>query len=206
MPTLKLSYFDFNGGRGEVARIALHIGGVQFEDHRFAPRSWPELKPDMPFGAAPVLEVDGQRVTQSNGINRYAGKLAGLYPEDPFQAALCDEAMDVIEEIAGAAKPTFSMKDDDERKAAREALIEGTLTPLFGGLGRALEQREGGWFADGRLTVADLKVFLSVRHVRSGGLDYVPADLFESIAPALVDHCDRVANHPGVKAYYESRS
>ncbi|MEM7157897.1 MAG: glutathione S-transferase family protein [Myxococcota bacterium] len=205
MPSLKLSYFDFNGGRGEVARIAFSIGGVEFDDDRFAPRTWPERKADTLFGCVPELEVDGQRVTQSNGINRYAGKLAGLYPEDPFQAALCDEAMDVIEEIAAEVKPTFSMKDEAQRKAAREALVAGSVTRLFGGLGRALETREGGWFADGRLTVADLKVFLSVRHVRKGGLDHVPADLFERIAPALVDHFERVESHPGVVAYYESR-
>ena len=31
---LKLTYFDFHGGRGEPARIALSIGGIPFEDDR----------------------------------------------------------------------------------------------------------------------------------------------------------------------------
>ena len=34
MATLKLTYFDFHGGRGEPARIAHSIGGIPFEDHR----------------------------------------------------------------------------------------------------------------------------------------------------------------------------
>ena len=33
MLELKLRYFDFNGGRGEVARLAMAIGGVPFELH-----------------------------------------------------------------------------------------------------------------------------------------------------------------------------
>src|SRR2546429_4863078 len=35
MPKLKLTYFDFDGGRGEPARLALHIGGIAFrsEEH-----------------------------------------------------------------------------------------------------------------------------------------------------------------------------
>ena len=37
MPKLKLTYFDFHGGRGEPARLALSIGGIPFEDARVAP-------------------------------------------------------------------------------------------------------------------------------------------------------------------------
>ena len=31
MPKLKLTYFDFHGGRGEPAKLALSIGGIPFE-------------------------------------------------------------------------------------------------------------------------------------------------------------------------------
>jgi len=31
---LKLSYFDFPGGRGEPARLALNLAGIPFEDYR----------------------------------------------------------------------------------------------------------------------------------------------------------------------------
>ena len=34
MSKVKLTYFDFDGGRGEPIRIALSIGGIDFEDHR----------------------------------------------------------------------------------------------------------------------------------------------------------------------------
>src|SRR5919108_97647 len=96
---LKLTYFDFDGGRGEPARLALAVAGIPFDDDRVASPEWPALKPSMPFQALPVLEVDGIVVTQSNTINRYVGKLAGLYPADPLEAAFCDEVMDAVEEI-----------------------------------------------------------------------------------------------------------
>src|SRR5271169_6432198 len=80
MSKLKLTYFDVHGGRGEPARLALSIGGIPFEDDRVAPSNWPSRKADTPFGALPVLEVDGKAVSQSNAINRYVGKLADLYP------------------------------------------------------------------------------------------------------------------------------
>ena len=36
----KLTYFDFHGGRGEPARLALSMGGIPFEDDRLASSDW----------------------------------------------------------------------------------------------------------------------------------------------------------------------
>ena len=36
MASYKLTYFDFDGGRGEAIRIALHAAGLEFEDERLA--------------------------------------------------------------------------------------------------------------------------------------------------------------------------
>jgi glutathione S-transferase len=65
-----------------------------------------------------------------------------------------------------------------------------------------LQAHGGEFFADNRLTVADLKVFVDVRGLNSGRLDHVPTDLVERVAPALNAHMNRVANLPGVQAYY----
>lgn len=203
MPKIILTYFDFHGGRGEVARLALFIGGVEFDDRRIKLADWPALKSKTPFGGIPVLEVDGESVAQSNGINRYVGKLTGLYPTDAWQAALCDEAMDAVEDVTVPIVATFSIQNEAERKAKREALVDGPLTFYLTRLQNRLEARGGTYFADSRLTVADLKVFLWIRHLRSGNLDHVPRDLPDRVAPLLVEHHDRVRKHPKVKAYYE---
>ena len=99
MAKLKLTYFDFHGGRGEPARIALSMGGIPFEDERVKGTDWERRKPGTPFGALPLLEKDGEILAQSNAINRYVGRLTNLYPSDPWQAALCDEIMEAVEDI-----------------------------------------------------------------------------------------------------------
>ena len=140
-------------------------------------------------------------VTQSNGINRYVGKLADLYPSDPWQAALCDEAMEAVEDITSKVSATFSLPED-QKKAQRQALADGPITFFLTRLQQRLEAGGGQYFAGGRLSVADLKVFVWIRHLRSGKLDYIPADLPDRVAAKLVAHFERVKNHPGMKAYY----
>ncbi len=198
---LKLTYFDIHGGRGEPARLALSIGGIPFEDDRVAPSDWQRRKPDMPFGALPVLEVDGQALAQSNAINRYVGKLTDLYPSDAWQAALCDEVMEAVEDISTKLAATFFLPEE-EKKTQRKALVEGSIPLYLTRLQQRLEAHGGRYFAADGLTVGDLKVFVWTRHLKSGALDHVPTDLVDRVAPKLVEHYERVKNEPGVKAYY----
>ena len=201
MAQLKLSYFDMHGGRGEPVRLALAIGGVAFEDHRFSFPEFAEVRKAAPFGQVPVLEVNGVTITQSDAMLRYAGQLAGLYPADAYQALLCDEVSYVVEEANVKLGPTFRMAGD-ELKAARLALVSGSITTYLGWLQKRLVEQGGAYFADNRLTVADLKVFVDVRGLNSGRLDHVPTDLVEQVAPALNAHMQRVSQHPAVVAYY----
>ena len=201
MANLKLTYFDFHGGRGEPARLALSIGGVPFEDDRLAFTEWERRKGAAPFGALPVLEVDGQTLSQSNAINRYVGRLADLYPSDPWQAALCDEAMDAVEDVVSEIAATMFLSEE-EKKTRRQALAEGLIPFYVARLQRKLETQSGQYFAASRLTMADLKVAMLIRQLKSGVLDDVPTDIPDRIAPKLVEHHERVMNDPRVKAYY----
>lgn len=204
MSDLKLTYFDFHGGRGEPARLALSMGGVPFEDDRVAFADWPDRKGSMPFGAMPVLVADGKVLAQSNAINRYVAKLTGLYPSDFWQAALCDEAMDAVEDVTNEIVRTMYVPDE-EKKARREALAEDMFPLYLKRLGQNLTAHGGRYFADDRLTIADLKVAMLIRQLRSGILDHLPTDLPDRVAPELVDHFQRVMKDPAIKAYYAKR-
>src|ERR1700688_1607062 len=159
MTKLKLTYFDFDGGRGEPARLALHFGRVPYEDERISTKDWAQIRDRTPFQALPILEVDGKVVAQSNSINRYVGKLAGLYPKDDWQALLCDEVMDAAEDIGTQIGNTIDLPADAKKKA-REELSAGPITRYLEQLQARLKTAGGGYFADRRLTVADVKIFM----------------------------------------------
>ena len=204
MTQYRLTYFDMDGGRAEPIRIAFHIAGVPFEDHRISFQEFMEGRESWRFTCVPVLEIDGRPVTQSNALSRYIGKMAGLYPEDPVQALYCDEAMGAIEDLLHHFVATFGLKGD-ELEAARKKLVDGWLTVFLSGLGEMLERGGGEYFADRRLTVADLKVFVQTRWLHSGTVDHVPVDIVERLAPGLVQHEARIAAEPAVTAYYDSQ-
>ncbi len=205
MNKLKLTYFDFSGGRAEPARLAMHIGGIPFEDHRFVPKDFPEISKTTPLNQVPTLHVNDVQITQSDAITRYVGKLAGLYPVDEFQALLCDEVMAALEDINIKIGATFGMTGD-ALKSAREALVKGPLPRYLRWLQNQLEYRGGEFFADNRLTIADLKALVILRWLSSGVLDHIPSDLVEAEAPMLKAYMNRIAMLLAIAQYYAGRT
>lgn len=205
MTKFKLTYFDVDGGRAEPIRLALSLGKIEFEDHRLSFEEFKEMRAGTPLNALPVVEIDGVTYTQSNAMCRYFGKLADLYPADPWQAFLCDEVLDIVDDAVLAFGRTLRLKDN-ELKSARADLVDGMYTRCLLLLGKRLEAAGGEYFADRRLTVADLKVYVWIKRLRSGAQDHVPIDLTDRHAPALIRHMERVGAQPGVAAYYAQRS
>ena len=205
MSGYKLTYFDIDGGRGEVTRIALHAAGIEFEDNRISFPEFGEARRNMRFNAVPVLEVDGEEVSQSDAMSRYVGRLAGLYPTDPMQALYCDEVMGALEDLTHFTVQTFGL-EGDALKEARKQLVDGKMTVFLKGVQGLLQRGGGEYFADNQLTVADLRSFVQVRSFSAGLLDHVPADIVQTVAPDLLEHHQRVASDSRVIAYYAGRS
>lgn len=205
MTSYKLTYFDFDGGRGEPIRIAFHAAGIDFEDHRISFEEFMKTRSSMRFTCTPVLEIDGVAVTQSNAMLRLVGKKANLYPEDDLEALYCDEAMGAVEDMLHQIVHTFGL-EGEALETARKKLTDGWLTTYVRGLDELLARGGGEYFADRRLTVADLKVFMQIRSLQSGTLDHVPTNLVDKLSPGLVAHAERVAQDPVVTAYYAGRA
>jgi len=87
MALYKLTYFDTAASRGEECRLALHVAGLPFEDERLSRDQWAARKASTPFGALPVLAIEGRQLAQSNAILRFIGSQHGLHPVEPFEAA-----------------------------------------------------------------------------------------------------------------------
>lgn len=97
-PTYKLTYFDLKA-LAEPIRFLFAYGNIKYEDVRIATEKWPEIKPTMPLGQMPVLDIDGQRVHQSVAIGRYFAKKVGLAGADDWEQLLVDIAVDTINDL-----------------------------------------------------------------------------------------------------------
>ncbi len=194
----RLIYFDAPVSRGEECRLALHIAGIDFDDVRVKPADWPAMKPQMPYGAMPVLELPGKpALAHSSAILALIGRRHGLHPTDDFEAAQHEGMMQHVEDMRCVVGPTLRL-GEAEKKAAREALV-ATYLPAWAG---AAERNIAGgpFFAGAKLHVVDIKLYMAVRWFAGGKVDHIPATVFDAYPKLMAVHA-AVRDHASVKAW-----
>ena len=184
MSQLTLLYFPIAGRAGAI-RDAFRIGGIAFEDKHVGRDDFRRMKTghELPFGSLPVLDVGGAaptRIAQSNAILRYAGKLTGLYPNDPMDALRVDELIEFAEDINHALSPSMREPDMEKKLAMRKVLVDESI-PLWC---KYLETKlaantDPTHFVGSSLTVADLKLLHGLDQLVSGNLDGVPKTVLD---------------------------
>ncbi|XP_076287866.1 glutathione S-transferase-like [Lasioglossum baleicum] len=197
MPTYKLTYFPVSA-LGEPIRFLLSYGEAEFEDYRFDRKDWPKLKPEMPFGQVPVLEVDGKKVCQSVAISRYLAKQFGLAGKNDWEALEIDVTVDCIHDLR-ARIGAFAYETNEDVKAEKLKIAKEQVPYYLERLDAQVKKNDG-YFVGGALTWADI-TFVSL-------LDYLDfmmkSDIIENFEN-LKQLKEKVLNVPKIKSWVEKR-
>ncbi len=162
-PELKLTYFPA-GGRAEAVRVALHVGGVKFDDERIDFPTFGALKPTgkLPFGSLPVLSVDGEIYAESGAQLRYAGKLSGLYPKCDKAALKVDMIVDAVEKVV---IELFAAKTPE----AQQKFITEVIPRYVGGIDKVYDRTKGPYLLGADMSIADIKLACVLSMINDGG-------------------------------------
>jgi len=216
MPTYKLSYFPVTA-LGEPIRLAFVLAGLEFVDERVPGEEWGKRKsdPSSPFFGKqmPALEVDdGSKKSlmfQSRAILRYVGRIARyegkpLYPEDPMEAFLCDEVIEMVEDVRAHIGATYGIQDQTQKEAMRAAFVKPD-GKMYGPLTNLNERLGNFKYAAGDApTIADLyAVIVCYMFQAPSFYDGFPADSLQPF-PNIVALKDRVMSLPALSKYYEN--
>eukprot|EP00904_Undaria_pinnatifida_P006911 jgi/Undpi1/334/HiC_scaffold_1.g00330.m1 len=203
-PTLKLTYFPF-AGPAEPVRMALAMTGQSWEDNRIPFAEFPAMKPGLPNGQLPILEVDGKILPQSGAQLRYVGKIAGLYPEDALEAAYADAAVDAVADNHMELRPAVLEKDEAKKMEMRQRLASDFLPTWLSNLEKALEKAGGSYFAGGKLSIGDIAVVARLVWLNEGSIDGIPTTIVDDY-PLLSSLIKRVNAEPKIAAYHQKRA
>ncbi|KAI9582958.1 glutathione S-transferase isoform X2 [Glossina fuscipes] len=196
--TYTLFYFNVKA-LAEPLRYLFAYGGIEYEDVRVTRDEWPALKPTMPMGQMPVLEVDGKRVHQSISMARFLAKVVGLGGATPWEDLQVDIVVDTINDFR-LKIAVVSYEPEDEIKEKKLVTLNNEVIPFYlEKLEQTVKDNEGH-LALGKLTWADVYF--------AGILDYmnymVKRDLLEAY-PALRGVVDTVNAMDPIKAWIEKR-
>nr|WEU39139.1 glutathione S-transferase [Saccharina japonica] len=197
-PTLVLTYFDMPGA-AEAVRWALEQSGLEWEDKRISGEEFGVLKPSLPNGQLPVLEIDGYVLPQSMAILRYVGKLGGLYPSDNLEAAKCDAILDSATDFYINIRPAYIEKDQAKKLELFGDLAANYIPTWLANVEKQLTATEGIYFSE-KMTVADIMITTRLKTLKDGKYDGVPATIADSY-PNLIALHDSIVGEPKIAAF-----
>ena len=205
---LTFIYFDFPFWRAEVGKIALFLGGIDFENKIVDGEEFQRVKENgklddgttIPFHQLPCLVVDGVSIAQTAGIARFCGKLSGIYPKnDDVLAAQIDQFLDMATDITDLIFTTGRDEDEETKKIKRQELYKGELARKVEMLDKNIRD-ESDWVLGFDLGLADIAIWRLMGWLSCGILDGIPTDLIKEF-PRITRVCLAVDTHPKIQEW-----
>ena len=205
---LTFIYFDIPFWRAEVGKIALFLGGVEFNNKKITSEEFQRVKENghlddgtiIPFHQFPCLIVDGVSIAQTGGIARFCGKLSNMYPvTNDIAAAQIDQYLDIATDITVLVSSAGGEKDDDKRRIMRQEMCSGAL-------GRKLQILDKNiaagseWIVGQCMGLADIAIWRLMGWLSSGMLDGIPTNLLVGY-PNISRVCLAVDRHPRIQEW-----
>ncbi|RUS75609.1 hypothetical protein EGW08_016635 [Elysia chlorotica] len=197
---IKIHYFD-EDGRAEVSRLVLVWAGKPFEDVRIPFEEWTEVKPTMPLGQVPVLELGGQKFPQSLAIAAYLAREFGLYGSKNLDSLKIDVIAQTVFEFRIKASKHYYEKDTKKKEDLAEDLIQNEAPFYLGFLERYLVENGGNFMVGDSVSLADLIVYDLLRS-ELGKFTQPNVGKF----PNLQKLVEKIANADCIRVYNASRN
>jgi len=205
---LTFIYFDIPFWRAEVGKIALFVGGIEFENKIITGEEFHRVKESghlddgtiIPFHQFPCLIVDGVSIAQTGGIARICGKLSGMYPRDnDILGGQIDQYLDIATDITILVSSGGSEEDDNKRRALRQEMCSGVLGRKLRILDKNIAD-DSDWVLGQSMGLPDIAIWRLMGWLTSGMLDGIPTNLLKGY-PKISRVCSAVDVHPKIQEW-----
>uniref|UniRef100_A0A1B6CF84 glutathione transferase n=1 Tax=Clastoptera arizonana TaxID=38151 RepID=A0A1B6CF84_9HEMI len=195
----KLTYFNGRGVAEPIRYLLIYLG-ENFEDIRVEFENWLELKPSMPFGKLPVLEIDGKKYSQSTALYRYLGNKGNISGNNDLENLHIDIIADVLVDLRTAASQVMWEPDEQKKKEKQQTFLSETLPYNLEKL-EEIAKKNDGYLANKKLSWADF-MFASI--AENFGFQFPESNLNEKY-PTLKALKEKILSIPKIKAHIENR-
>ena len=179
---ISLIYFNFPFWRAEVARIALHYGGIDFNDIRISSDEFQQVKTHgklnngikIPFHQLPCLVVDDIPISQTAGIARFCGKLSELYPmNDNIIAARIDQFIDMASDITSIISFT--------KPNLRDKTFVNEISRKLFILNKSIPENNS-FIVDNKISICDIAIWSLICWLTGKKVEGIPANILQDFA------------------------
>jgi glutathione S-transferase len=161
---IRLHYFGING-RAASIRAILHSQNVQFDDVKYTFESWANVKKsgDFEFEQMPMLEIDGNKLSQTYAICLYLARNYNLLGSSLYEEYMINSLVCSFDDIHPSVLEIMFPKTDEQKAniATNTKNFLTTKAPFFMKIWEARYNTNGTNYMVGKgFTLAD--IFIAV--------------------------------------------
>nr|AAB63382.1 28 kDa glutathione-S transferase [Paragonimus westermani] len=202
-PKYKLTYFNARG-RAELIRMVLHAAELEFEDHRIEMSDWPAIKPTIPGGQLPILDVttkSGESDKMDESRKAWKSRKHQMMGTNDDEYYEIERAFSQCADIYRDLFTIFRAKEDEKGKLIKE-FSEGTGPRIMSVISKHLGSLTNWSVVVGdKPTLADFCILCTIDQV-----EVTAPDFRRTSSPSSnVDRETVLKNHAKLPAYIESR-
>ena len=188
---IKLTYFDFDFWRIDIARLCLGYAKIPYKYNRIVRKDWDKKKNFFPFQQLPVMELNGKIYGHTHSISRFCAIKSGLYENDELKALIINQVLDWANEITFRIALSIREKNQDKAKKLRQRFIKNDLNKWFGFLDNLYKKSatKNNFFTE-KFSLADITAWRIILWFTSGKLFDVPEEFIQDF--------------PRLKSFYKS--
>ena len=190
-------HYTRSRGRAETTRWMLAVNQIPFENILIdTPEKLAALRATgkLPFDQMPLLEIDGQNLSQSSAMIRYLARRGGFYGDTDTDALWCDLIAGAVTDFSETGLKAMFQPTDEIAINEQQATFD-KFAPCFEA---RLGENGTGFCAGNRLSFADV----ILAEALSSYLEWIP-DILES-TPLLKSLNEIVLSQPGINTYLNS--
>ncbi|XP_005095055.2 S-crystallin SL11 [Aplysia californica] len=195
---VSLQYFDLRA-RGEILRLVFSAAKIPFEDSRIQFADWPKLKPNTPYGTLPVIEIKGNKYSQSLALATYYARENGLYGSSNLEGLKIDMIQQLREDLLGVEGKGFGEQDAAKKAEIGNELATNVYPRYLKYFNDILKANGNGWSVGSKLSLADIVIFEGTESIQQTNRELI--DQFPEVKALRA----KVAKVDGIRQYVQSR-
>jgi len=194
MGKMKLTYFGVRA-RAEIQKLVMAYSKTDYDYVHVDFADWPKIKPTIPTGSLPCMEIEGEKFGQGIALQSYLAEVAGIYGDSAMERLVINQMSCIREDLVVPESQHFLCTDEKVKAEKDKDLVANVYPRYLKLIDDLIQKKKGPWVLGDKFSLADIVVYECFKTLSQNHNELLKP------YKAICELRERVAKQPGIKEY-----